>query len=321
MLERVDRIQVAVTDRDATAAAFTRLLGAEAVREDAITPLGARRTVLRLGAAEVELLAADGAGAVADHLRRVGPGLFAGGFASSRIDELRARLVRAELAFTEAEGQLFLPADATGGHGLRCVLSPSHAESGAAPRAAAPPPAAAPAAPSPATTAAPSRDASVPRGLVSFLYEVTNLVEDAAAASHHYAALFGLEEARFCPIESAAFGYRGVLTLFDPAERLDRIECITPSDLAKTMGRFMRKRGESLYMCFAEAPDLAAITARLEEHAPHDWSAGTPAEDTLFVHPRALSGLLLGISRETVGWLWSGHPERVQPVRASSPRG
>jgi hypothetical protein len=287
MLDRVDRIQVAVTDRAAAAVAFRRLLGAEPVREDAVAPLAARRTVLRLGASEVELLAADGPGPVADHLRLVGPGLFAAGFASSRIDDLRVRLVRDEVAFAEAEGQLFLPPEATGGHGLRCVLSPARGE-------------------------------VAPGALVSFLYEVTNLVEDAGATSTRYADLFGLDQARFAPIESAEFGYRGVLTLFDRATRLDRVECITPYDGAKTMGRFMRKRGESLYMCFAEARDLAPIVARLEEHAPGDWSNGAPAGDTLFVHPRALAGVLLGISRETVGWLWSGHPERVRPATTAA---
>lgn len=101
--------------------------------------------------------------------------------------------------------------------------------------------------------------------------------------------------------------------MFDPDAGLDRIECITPFDLTKTMGRFMQKRGESLYMCFAEAPDLAPLIARLEEHAPHDWSAAPgSASDTLFVHPKALAGLLMGVSRTSVGWSWSGHPERVR---------
>jgi hypothetical protein len=283
MLERVDRIQLAVTDRDAVAAAFARLLGAEVLREDAVAPLAARRCVLQLGASEIELLAPDGAGPVADHLDRSGPGLFAAGFSSARLDDLRARLVERELPFAEAGDQLLLAPDATGGHGLRCVISPPAAAG--------------------ATT-----------GPVSFLYEVTNLVGDASAVAADYAALFALDQALFCPIDSAEFGYRGVLTLFAPETRLDRIECITPYDVAKTMGRFMQKRGESLYMCFAEAPDLAAIVPRLEEHAAHDWSPSGSGRDTLFIHPRALGGLLMGISRESVGWQWSGHPERVRPA-------
>ena len=283
MLERVDRVQLAVTDRDAVAASFTRLLGAETVRDDRVAPLAARRRLLRLGAAEIELLTADGPGPVAQHLERFGPGLFAAGFSSSRLDELRARLVERELPFAEAGDQLFLAPEATGGHGLRCVVSP----------------------------ATPGDGATSP---ISFLYEVTNVVEDARTVAAGYAALFALDEALFCPIDSAEFGYRGVLTLFAPETRLDRIECITPYDVAKTMGRFMRKRGESLYMCFAEARSLEAIVPRLEAHAPHDWSPAGSGRDTLFIHPRALGGLLMGISRESVGWQWSGHPERVRPA-------
>ena len=33
--------------------------------------------------------------------------------------------------------------------------------------------------------------------------------------------------------------------------------------------------------------------------------------DGLWVHPGALCGLLLGVSRTTVGWEWSGQPARV----------
>ncbi len=50
-----------------------------------------------------------------------------------------------------------------------------------------------------------------------------------------------------------------------------------------------------------------------KSYAPGDWSAAPfdGATDTLFVHPKALSGLLLGVSRTSVAWRWSGHPERV----------
>lgn len=285
MLARVDRVQLAAADRKAVTAALVRLLGAAPVREDAVQPLAARRTTLALGTSEIEILAPDGPGPVAHHLSTHGPGLFAAGFAVADPDALRSRLAARRVAFAEAGEQTHLAPDATGGHGLRCVLSPA-------------------------------RPAPAPVGLVTHLYEVTNLVGDAAAVTAHYADLFGLDAARFCPITSAEYGYRGTLTMFDPTERLDRIEVITPYDDAKTMGRFMHKHGPSLYMCFAESADTPAIRARLEEHAPGDWTGSRtdPVPDVLFLHPKALGGTMLGVSRTTYGWIWSGRAERVRPA-------
>jgi hypothetical protein len=282
MLATVDRVQLVVTDRRAAAAPFTRLLDATITADDAVAPLAARRTTLAAGQAAIELLEPDGAGPVADHLAAAGPGLFAAGFAATDLEALRHRLIARRTDFAEAGGQLFLAPEATGGTGLRCVLSPL-------------------------------RDAPTAPGLITHLYEVTNLVTDWEAAAARYRELFDLAPERFCPIASQEYGYRGTLTMFDPRDRLDRIEVITPHDLAKTMGRFMHKRGPCLYMCFAEAPDLTVIRARLETHAPREWTGSTHAAvpDTLFIHPKALSGLMLGVSRTTVGWTWSGHPERV----------
>jgi hypothetical protein len=285
MLSHVDRVQLVVPDRRAAAVPFARLLDAAVTSEDAVGPLAARRTTLAAGHAAIELLEPDGAGPVADHLAACGPGLFAAGFATAELEALRHRFVERRVDFADADGQVFLAPAATGDAGLRCVLSPL-------------------------------RDVPAAPGLVSHLYEVTNLVRDWQAAAARYADLFGLDAARWCPIESAEYGYRGTLTLFEPRDRLDRIEVITPYDPAKTMGRFMSKRGPSLYMCFAEAPDLAAIRDRLEAHAPADWTGSTHAAvpDTLFIHPKALGGMMLGVSRTTVGWTWSGHPERVRPA-------
>jgi hypothetical protein len=282
MLAAVDRIQLAVPDRRAAAAPFARLLDAAVTAEDALAPLAARRTTLTAGRAAIELLEPDGAGPVADHLAAAGPGLFAAGFAVSDLAALRHRLIERRVDFAEADGQLLLGPEATGGTGLRCVLSPL-------------------------------RDGPVAPGLLTHLYEVTNLVDDWEAATAHYTDLFDLAPERFCPIASPEYGYRGTLTMFEPRDRLDRIEVITPSDAAKTMGRFMAKRGPSLYMCFAEAPDLGLIRDRLQAHAPHHWTGSTHASvpDTLFIHPQALGGVMLGVSRTTVGWTWSGHPERV----------
>jgi len=36
------------------------------------------------------------------------------------------------------------------------------------------------------------------------------------------------------------------------------------------------------------------------------------AADTIFLHPPSLGGTMLGLSRPTLAWQWSGHPERVE---------
>src|SRR5256885_850446 len=102
MLARVDRVQLAVYDRGEAAGAFARLLGTETLSEDAVAPLAARRTTLALGRAAVELLEPDGAGPVDAHVRRVGPGLFAGGFAVDDVAALRASLAARACSFAEA---------------------------------------------------------------------------------------------------------------------------------------------------------------------------------------------------------------------------
>ena len=59
-----------------------------------------------------------------------------------------------------------------------------------------------------------------------------------------------------------------------------------------------------------------AVRERLLEHAPRDWTgpADVPMPDNLFVHPRALDGALMGVSRDTFAWTWSGDPSRVRPA-------
>src|SRR5262245_41785334 len=145
MLSHVDRVQLVVADRRAAAAPFARLLDAAVTAEDAVAPLAARRTTLAAGHAAIELLEPDGAGPVADHLTACGPGLFAAGFATPDLDALRHRLIERRADFAEADGQVFLAPAATGGMGLRCVLSPV-------------------------------RDVPAAPGLITHLYEVTNLV-------------------------------------------------------------------------------------------------------------------------------------------------
>jgi hypothetical protein len=283
MLTRVDRIQLAVAEPAPVAAAFGRLLGAEPVREDRVAALAARRTTLRLGCSEVELLAPDGEGDVARALRAGRGGLFAAGLATAQPARLRERLVARGVACHEEGGQLLLAEGALGVPGLRVVVSPEAERE--------------------------------PAGLLRFLYEVTLLVADWKSAAGTLAERLGLDAGRFAPIRSAEYGYEGTLTLLRDGA-LDRIEAVTPGDPAKTMGRFFARRGPSLYMAYAESDRSRELRERLLAEAPADWTGprGAAVPDNLFVHPKALGGLLLGVSRTSFAWVWSGHPERVQPA-------
>ncbi|HLG01398.1 MAG TPA: VOC family protein [Acidimicrobiia bacterium] len=292
MFTRVDRIQMAVPDRAAAARGWKELLGAEPDGDDAVACLGARRTRYRLGNGWVELLEPDGAGPIADAVAARGGHLFAGGMATPDVAAFVAHLRTQGVEAPEEGGQLFLDTAHTGDHGLRLVVS---MDDGALPSV----------------------------GAIDQFYEVTNLVENAAATVKEYVTRFGMEDKAFTPISSDEFGYEGTLTLLAD-DRLDRFEVITPTDSDKTMGRYFGKFGESLYMCFAESGDLDGIQERCA-------AAGAPftrvpsveqrpeLADTVFLHPPALGGMMLGLSRRSVAWVWSGHPERVVPWREVAP--
>jgi hypothetical protein len=272
---------MAVADAAEAARAFQDLLVAEPAREEDSEYLNARRTILTLGASEVELCVPRGAGIARAHLDRWGPGLLTAGFSVASVPALRAHLVAEGVEFTKEGEQTYLEPTETAG--MRVVISP----------------------------AVTGRRL----GLVSHLYEVTNtIVSPWEAAAERYARLFGLDPARFSPIRSDRFGYAGTLTLFDPPGRLDRIEISRVTNPDSAMGRWAAKRGDSLYMCYAETEDVGAIVRRLTRgHARFTPRGGDPLveRDGLWIHPSALSGLLLGISRTTVAWEWSGRPELV----------
>ena len=276
MLTRIDRVVLAVPDRAHVAQAWAELLGAEADAEDKVGALCARRTRLRLGAGRVDLLEADGAGPVQEAVQRRGGHLYAAGAATADVRDLlvalRQRGIDHVAEGTTIDGDVWIDA----GHGLRLVVDLDR--------------------PLP------------PVGRVDEFYEVTNLVDDADVATAGVADLFGLDPSAFEPIASTEYGYKGALTLFDP-DRLHRFEVINPHDGAKTMGRYYAKHGESLYMCFAETGELPGITDTLRERgAPHT----AVGNHTTFVHPQALGGAMVGLSRRTFAWTWSGHPERVK---------
>jgi hypothetical protein len=275
MLDRVDRMILAVRDSTAAAATFAEVLGAEKVREDSLKqPYNAKRTVVQAGDSEFELWEPAGEGPVAQHIERWGEGIFAAGFSSSDVDDVARRLQSHGRKFESAGGQLFLEPDQTSG--MRTVIQKTERRERA--------------------------------GLITGLYETTNIVDDHEATARLYTELFGLDASRFCPIKSKAFGYIGTLTLFDPPARLDRVE-ITQTTEPGAMQRFYEKRGQSLYMCFVETPDYGPIRAKLDARGGRYAIAADYPDASMFIHPTALCGMLMGVSVTNEAWRWSGRPE------------
>ena len=279
MLSHVDRIQIVVPDRAAAVATWREFFGAEQVGEGGSRYLNAHRTTVQAGVSLVEFLEPAGPGPVADFATNWGSGLYGVGFSTVHMQPLAKHLDALGVVYTEEKGSLYLSPEAT--HGMPTVIVPH-----------------------------------VPRAVVGHInriYEVTNPVTNAAATTAHYARLFGLDAARFCPIESSLYGYRGSLTLFNPPAYLDRVE-VTETFGGGAMDRFHKRRGDSLYMCYIETDDVQALALRLRSKgARFTDSEDRPPETGLFVHPSALNGMLMGVSRTNYAWVWSGRPELAGP--------
>ncbi len=288
MLKEVDRIQIATEDAAAAAAGWKDLLGAEHQGADRVHALAAKRTTYRLGRGEIEFLEPDGAGPIQAALQKRGRAhLFAAGASTDDMDGVLARLRSRGLNPHLENGKAYLNAAAALGVDFPLVLSPSV-----------------------------QRDRV---GLIDFLYEATLLADDVPGITARFAELFSLNASHFTPIASKEFGYDGVLTLFSP-DNLHRFEVIHPFDEQKTMGRFFKKSGPSFYMCFAETANMLAIEQRAQAQGagitvdrPASRAANQPA-DQMWLHASALGGVMLGLSRPTMAWKWSGHPERVRGI-------
>ena len=125
MLERVDRVQLVVKDRQAAARTFGEVLGAQPVREAPSAYLGAARLVLALGSSEVELCEPSGPGPAAEHLRSQGEGLMTAGVSTRDMAALKANLERHGCRFASEGAQVYLEPSET--LGMRVVLTPDAA--------------------------------------------------------------------------------------------------------------------------------------------------------------------------------------------------
>ncbi len=279
MLSYIDRIQMVVPDRGVAAARWKALFDAEQVGEDGSRALNAHRTTVRAGATDFEFLEPAGPGPAADFAAKWRQGLWGVGFATDDLAALEARVRSRGVEPIEEKGRLILP-DASSG--MPITLSAS------GPR---------------------ERVGNVMR----FVYEVTNPVADAQQSIDAFTDLYGLEASRYSHIRSEAYGYEGALTLFNPPAQLDRVEMVRTFG-GGAMDRFYERRGPSLYMCYIETDDVLALGERLEMNEGRYANARDRYPETgLYIHPTALFGMLMGVSRTDFAWVWSGRPELAGP--------
>ena len=282
MLSHIDSLQLVVPDREAAVRTWAAVFGAEKVSESGSRLLNAHVTTVQAGVSQFDFLQPAGPGPVQDFASRWAQGLYGVGFATTDIGKMARHFDSQRVAYTEEKGRLVVAAAET--HGMPTTIVP-----------------------------AVQRDRV---GVINHVYEVTNPVADWQETAALYTRIFGLDPIRYSPIESQRFGYRGTLTLFDPPARLDRVE-ITQTFGAGAMHRFFQRRGPSLYMCYVETDDVIGLAARLEANKARYANSDDGHPDVgLFVHPSALCGMLMGVSRTNFAWVWSGRPDLAGPGAA-----
>lgn len=287
MLIEIDRLQLAVADAEQVVQRWQSILGAELESVDTVAYLGATRSRLRIGTGYVEILQPNGEGLVADALAKRGPHLFSAGASTLDVAGVQAHLASITNNTVLEAGQLYVDGNDIGIPGLRIVIS---------------------------------QHETLPAiGLLDYLYEATLLAADAQQQTAKFAEVFCLDAQEFVNIDSPKFGYNGTLTLFKK-NQLHRFEVITPSDADNTMGRFFNKTGPCLYMGFAETANILEIEKRAKAQGlghtvdrPADRAEQVMA-DQVWLHPVSLGGMMLGLSRPSMAWSWSGSPDKVETI-------
>lgn len=283
MLNGIDRIVVAVNDLEQAVANYEYLLDAKLVRCWKSPYLAAEVAEMKIGGSAVELCVAEGEGWISNKLQSR-EGLAAGGICVSNLQGYAKYLQDAGVQFSQAEGRIYIPGAQL--HGLPLVI----------------------------TEGEKTIDRS-PDALVTHLYELTVVLDTSwDTVAQNYSKKLGIDRQYEVPITFERFGYTGTLMKFS-ADQLDRIELSEAHDENFAMGRFSKRHGDGLYMCYVETNNLAEIIRRLEARNGK-WTRRTTEtveRDGLWVHPSMLHGVLLGISRDTLAWGWSGDASKILP--------
>jgi catechol 2,3-dioxygenase-like lactoylglutathione lyase family enzyme len=260
VIQRTDRLVLAVPDAQAAARDFAALFDTEVVDVRLDSACGGMRTTLQWGQDQLELIEPTGDGPAAAFLTASRMGIFAGGFSLDDPGALASHLERKGIRVQQQDDDRYLVVpDDLDGTGL--VLSPAAAH----PRV----------------------------GLNDKIWQITYAVPDLSAAVERYTDLLGLDNAYTNFYTSDRFGYEGAISWFDARDggRLDSLEYLEPNDRTKAVARFVERNGPGIYMASIETDDITAIKARVTESG-NGWQ-GTDFGG--FIHPRRTHGLLLGL--------------------------
>jgi catechol 2,3-dioxygenase-like lactoylglutathione lyase family enzyme len=261
MLERTDRLALAVKDAEPAIETFRGIFDAQVVGDVADAAAGARRVTLQWGCDQLELLEPTAPGPVADFIQKGRRGAFAGGFALADPAGLAARLVQRGVRVHDQGGDRFLVLpEELRGTGL--ILS--------------------------------RRVERERVGLSEKIWQITYAVEDLERAVSYYTDLLGLGELFTNHYVHEGYGYEGAITWFDARDAgpLDSLEYLEPRDPEKAVGRFVRRCGSGVYMASIQTDAVAEIRRRVSSSGP-GWD-GTDFGG--FIHPSRLHGLLLGLT-------------------------
>lgn len=259
MLTDLDRIVVAVRERERrpVVRALERLLGAEVVSDGHLPLWAAQRTTLRAGAGEIELLSPKGVGAVANFVGHRGPGLFAIGFATTKLEKFRSHLEAQAVFFEEAAGQLFLTSDkGVDLPGLNLVVTPTQVRA--------------------------------PVGLLQRFCGATFLHR--FADPDRLLRVLGARPSQLSGVDQVVPGFTGSVIHVGHGSHL---AILAPWGRDGSIARCFYQRGPGICLVSAITEQLTAIRARL---ASLDRARPTPSADgSLVLPPRLLGGLRLAL--------------------------
>ena len=262
MLERTDRLALAVKDADQACKDYAEIFDSEII-DDKLDPIThSRRVTIHWGQDLIEFHEPTGPGPAAKFIEQGHTGIFAGGFTSSD-PAIVAKRIEGSGATVHDQGHdryIVLPEDA-GGTGIIITKSETR------PRV----------------------------GLNDKIWQITYAAPKLKSAVDHYTDLLGLQGVFTNYYTSDLFGYDGAITWFDAKDGglLDSLEYLEPVDIDKAVARFVKKNGTGIYMASIESPDIPAIKERVINTG--DGSGWSGTEFGGFIHPKRLHGLLIGL--------------------------